>query len=163
MNAPRYLNTWNPTTVLAAVNLALVLFAGGGAYTALRQATLALAQADIRHETTLEQLRTDALAREARLRVLEQGAGRTDARLEAIAAGIDRLNDQIDRLLEEPGERLRQRSEQATSSQQATRTGGQQIGPGNRDPFACPDHVPGSGHSPSARHGPTALGPSTLL
>jgi outer membrane murein-binding lipoprotein Lpp len=46
------------------------------------------------------QIVSDATARETRLRLVEQGAGRTEAKLEAIAEGIDRLNSQIDRLIE---------------------------------------------------------------
>ena len=55
---------------------------------------------DGRHEETMEQLRLEALGREGRLRVVEQGAGRMETKLETIAEGIDRLNAQIDRLVE---------------------------------------------------------------
>lgn len=47
------------------------------------------------------QIRLDASAREARLRVVEQGAGRMEAQLDNIESGIERLNAQIDRLLED--------------------------------------------------------------
>lgn len=60
-----------------------------------------LRQADARLEAADVQIRLEANAREARLRVVEQGAGRMETKLEAIADGIERLNDQIDRLIEE--------------------------------------------------------------
>lgn len=60
----------------------------------------ALRQADARLERTAEQLRSDAISNEARLRVVETGAGRMEAKLESISDGIERLNSQIDRLIE---------------------------------------------------------------
>jgi hypothetical protein len=56
--------------------------------------------ADKRHEVLMEQLRTDAVGREARLRLVEQGGQRMEAQLDNIIAGVDRLNDRLERLLE---------------------------------------------------------------
>lgn len=68
---------------------------------AMTRDVASLHAADLDLETADAQFRLDAAAREARLRFVEQGAGRLEARLEAIAAGVDRLNTQIDRLIDE--------------------------------------------------------------
>lgn len=60
-----------------------------------------LHQANTRLEGADVQIRLEANSREARLRVVEQGAGRMEAQLDNIESGIERLNDQIERLLEE--------------------------------------------------------------
>lgn len=100
MNAPRYDNYWSPTTILAAVNLAILVFGGGAAYATLRQETISLREADLRHEVTMEQMRIDAAAGEARLRVVENGAGRMETQLDNIAQAIERLTVQVERALD---------------------------------------------------------------
>lgn len=100
MNAPKYIPTWNVTTILGAANLALLLIGGGMAYSTLRAEILALREADIRLEAADVQIRIDAQSSETRLRIVEQGATRMETKLEAIVAGIDRLSAQIDRLID---------------------------------------------------------------
>jgi hypothetical protein len=99
MNTPVYTPTWNITTILGAVNLALVLVGGGAAYANLRNETLTLREAYGRLEAADAQIRAEAVASEARLRTVEQGASRMETKLEAIAQGIERLNVQMDRLI----------------------------------------------------------------
>ena len=78
-----------------AVIVTLLLQSGVGVWwaSAITRDVEALHAADV-------QIVSDATAREARLRVVEQGAGRMEAKLESIAEGIDRLNAQIDRLID---------------------------------------------------------------
>ncbi len=93
--------------VIVTVVLAALALGGNSAWSAGRINTEIVALRDSLRETTARleaadaQNRLDDTGQETRIRALEQGAGRTEAKLEAIAAGIERLNGQIDRLLEE--------------------------------------------------------------
>ncbi len=95
------------------VNIAIILAlmtqtAGAVWWASTMSATVSqLREADLRHEQTMERQRLDDIGQEGRLRLLEQGATRVDARLssmdqqlEVIAAGVNRLNDRLERLLE---------------------------------------------------------------
>lgn len=96
MNAPKYAPTWNITTILAVANLAILVFMGGGAFFSLRAETQALREAAARLEAADVQIRLDATARETRLRVVEQGAGRMEERLIAIQDGINEIKRQLE-------------------------------------------------------------------
>lgn len=100
MSAPRYVNYWNPTTILATANLVILVFGGGAAYATLRSEIAALREQEMRLEAADVQIRLDAASREARLRVVENGATRIETKLEAIAEGLTRLNTQIERLVD---------------------------------------------------------------
>jgi TolA-binding protein len=59
-----------------------------------------LRETDARLEAADVQIRLEANAREARLRAVEQAGGRMETKLEAIVDGIERLNTQMERLIE---------------------------------------------------------------
>lgn len=92
---------WTAPMILAVVNLGLILVGGGIAYGNVVSAIGALTEMDARLEAADGQIRLDANAHEARLRVVEQSAGRMDEKLQNIADGIERLSAQIDRLVDQ--------------------------------------------------------------
>jgi Tfp pilus assembly protein PilO len=56
---------------------------------------------DVELKAADQQIRLDATATDARLRAVEQGAGRMEAQLASIQSGIERLHAQIERLIED--------------------------------------------------------------
>jgi hypothetical protein len=97
-----YENKISPTTIVTVVNLALVVFGGGVAYSRLQADVAQLRESDIRMERAQEAIRAEAAEKDTRLRVVEQGAGRMETKLESISAGIDRITAQLDRLIGPP-------------------------------------------------------------
>jgi hypothetical protein len=88
--------------VPVAIIFALLIQTAGAVWwaSAMSSSVAALREADSRLEAADVQIRIDATSREARLRLVEQGATRMETKLEAIVEGINRLSVQIDRLIE---------------------------------------------------------------
>jgi hypothetical protein len=96
MNAPVYENRFNLTTIVAAVNLALLLVGGGAIYATIK-ADLRVAQdAAIRQNGEISDIRVSVASNEARIRALELGAGRTEEKLNNILEGLTRIERQLE-------------------------------------------------------------------
>jgi hypothetical protein len=102
---------WNlDKRVNIAIVLALMTQTAGAVWWAsmMSASVTQLREADLRHEQTMERQRLDGIGQEGRLRLLEQSATRVDERLgsmdeqlDNIAEGVNRLNDRLERLLED--------------------------------------------------------------
>lgn len=95
MTPPIAKNEFNWTTVAVIVNILLLVFGGGTAYSNLSNGLEAQRQAEQRIERDLAQIRADAVSREARLRAVETGAAAVNEKLFNIEAGISRIERQL--------------------------------------------------------------------
>jgi hypothetical protein len=96
VNAPTYENRFNLTTLVAAANLALLLVGGGSAYATVRAELKAAHETDLRVMSEIATIRAEAANREARVRALELGAGRTEEKLNNIIEGLARIERQLE-------------------------------------------------------------------
>ena len=89
---------WSLQTIAFVVQFVVVISGLAVAWGTMQTQVETLQQADERFERADEQIRSDAIDKDARLRLVEQGAGRMEAQLEGIADGIERLSQQLERL-----------------------------------------------------------------
>jgi uncharacterized pyridoxal phosphate-containing UPF0001 family protein len=86
MTVPKFENTWTIGNILT---LAAMIVGGIMALAVLRADAASL-------RSNFDEMKTDLMQQEARVRSLEMGAGRTEEKLINILAGISRVERQLD-------------------------------------------------------------------